>query len=116
MTTYNATIKAASPTKLRDGSWGAKVQGSVSVGETIKITTKAGKSWTASVAQVVWTGSGVSLVATASSGSKSGYTPAVRNSRGYVAQRGHYDGYCGYNCPVSGRKCCPANGPCHDCM
>lgn len=27
-----------------------------------------------------------------------------------------YEGhYCGYPCPVTGRKCCPANGPCHDC-
>lgn len=24
--------------------------------------------------------------------------------------------YCGYPCPVSGKKCCPKNGPCHDCM
>lgn len=23
--------------------------------------------------------------------------------------------YCGYPCPVTGRKCCPAHGPCHDC-
>jgi hypothetical protein len=44
-----------------------------------------------------------------------GYVPAVRNSRGYVTERGHYEGYCGYNCPVTGRKCCPENGPCHDC-
>lgn len=113
----NATIKAASPAKLRDGSWGAKVAGSVSVGDMIQVTTKAGKSWTATVSKIVWTGDGTSLVATASSGaSKSGYTPAVRNSRGYVEQRGHHEGYCGYACPVSGRKCCPANGPCHDCQ
>ncbi len=27
-----------------------------------------------------------------------------------------YEGeYCGYDCPVTGRKCCPENGPCHDC-
>ena len=47
--------------------------------------------------------------------SSGGYVPAVRNSRGYVTERGHYEGYCGYNCPVTGRKCCPENGPCHDC-
>lgn len=23
--------------------------------------------------------------------------------------------YCGYPCPVTNRKCCAANGPCHDC-
>lgn len=45
----------------------------------------------------------------------SGYTPAVRDSRGYVTERGHHDGYCGYPCPVSGLRCCPENGPCHDC-
>jgi hypothetical protein len=47
--------------------------------------------------------------------SGSGYTPAVRNERGYVTERGHYEGYCGYPCPVTGKKCCPENGPCHDC-
>ncbi len=24
--------------------------------------------------------------------------------------------YCGYPCPVTNRKCCAANGPCHDCI
>ena len=47
--------------------------------------------------------------------SSGGYVPAVRNGRGYVTERGHYEGYCGYPCPVTGRKCCPENGPCHDC-
>lgn len=47
--------------------------------------------------------------------SSGGYVPAVRNSRGYVTDRGHYEGYCGYPCPVTGRKCCPKFGPCHDC-
>ena len=102
----------ATPTKLRSGDWGAKVQGSVQHGDALRITTKAGKSWTATVAKVIWSGDGVAIVATA----KNGYTPAVRDSRGYVTDRGHYDGYCGYPCPVSGRKCCPSNGPCHDCM
>lgn len=35
---------------------------------------------------------------------------------GYVTERGHHEGYCGYPCPVTGKKCCPANGPCHDCV
>ena len=25
------------------------------------------------------------------------------------------EGYCGYNCPVTNLRCCPENGPCHDC-
>lgn len=103
----------ATPTKLRSGDWGAKVQGRVRKGDSIQITTRAGKSWTATVAKVVWSGNGVAIVATQS---RSGYTPAVRDARGYVTERGHYDGYCGYPCPVTGRKCCPANGPCHDCL
>ena len=45
----------------------------------------------------------------------SGYVPAIRDDNGYVRERGHYEGYCGYPCPVTGRKCCPENGPCHDC-
>jgi len=103
---------AATPTKLRSGEWGAKVQTPhVHQGDDIEITTKAGKSWAARVAKVIWTGDDVAIVATCSAG----YTPATRNSRGYVDQRGHYDGYCGYPCRVTGRKCCPANGPCHDC-
>lgn len=24
--------------------------------------------------------------------------------------------YCGHECPVSGKRCCAANGPCHDCI
>ena len=35
------------------------------------------------------------------------------------SSQGGYDGdgpYCGYPCPVSGRKCCAKNGPCHDCQ
>lgn len=108
-------IKSASPAKLRDGSWGARVNGSVKAGDAIAITTKAGKSWTATVSRVIWTGNGVSIVATESK-SRNGYVPAKRNARGYVTERGHYEGYCGYPCPVTGKKCCPENGPCHDCM
>lgn len=29
---------------------------------------------------------------------------------------GRKSGYCYYPCPVTGRKCCPENGPCHDCL
>lgn len=104
-------MATATPTKLRSGEWGARVQGRVEAGEEITIRTKGGKSWTAIVAKVIWSGKDkyrggmCSIVATESQGRRSGYT-----------ERGHYDGYCGYPCPVSGRKCCPANGPCHDCI
>lgn len=114
--TEMTTITKATPTKLRNGDWGARVNSdSVREGDTIEITTKGGKSWTATVSNVIWTGDGVAIVTTESK-NRSGYTPAKRDARGYVVERGHYEGYCGYPCPVSGHKCCPANGPCHDCM
>jgi hypothetical protein len=109
-------ITKASPTKLRSGEWGARVSGSVREGDKIEITTKAGKTWTAIVKKVVWSKDGISIVATEESKSRNGYTPAKRDSRGYVTERGHDEGYCGYPCPVSGQRCCPENGPCHDCV
>lgn len=54
----------ASPTKLRDGSWGATVKGSVTPGEQITITARSGKSWTARVSRVIWRGDGMTIVAT----------------------------------------------------
>lgn len=58
----------ATPTKLRSGDWGAKVQGSVNQGDTIEITARSGKRWLAVVAKVVWSGDGVAIVATRSLG------------------------------------------------
>lgn len=58
----------ASPIKLRNGNWGAKARGAVREGDEIRITTKAGKTWTAIVAKVVWSGNGVAICATENSG------------------------------------------------
>lgn len=58
-------MTTATPTKLRNGDWGAKVQGSVQQGDEIRIQTKAGKEWTATVSRVLWSGDNVSIVATA---------------------------------------------------
>jgi len=60
------TTTIASPAKLRNGSWGARVQGTVSPGDVVTIRTKGGKTWDARVTSVVWAGEGVTLVATAS--------------------------------------------------
>lgn len=62
----------ATPYKLKSGAWGAKVQGTVRAGDTVEITARSGKSWTATVDTVVWSGSGVSLVTTASKPRSSG--------------------------------------------
>jgi hypothetical protein len=57
-------MTTATPTKLRNGDWGAKVAGSVRQGDKIQIRTKSGKEWTARVARVLWSGDNVSIVAT----------------------------------------------------
>lgn len=58
----------ATPAKLRNGNWGARVKGAVSEGEEVTITIRSGKSWTARVTRVLWTGNGVSLCAVSSGG------------------------------------------------
>ena len=55
----------ATPAKLRDGSWGARVRGTVAAGDVVTITTSAGKTWQATVQRVIWRGAGVSICATA---------------------------------------------------
>jgi len=70
------TTTPATPTKLRNGSWGAKTQSAVHAGDTVTITTRSGKSWDATVERVVWTNGSVSICATASVPRK----PAPRRS------------------------------------
>jgi len=109
----------ATPTKLRDGSWGARCSAGVEAGDTITITTRGGKTWQAEVVRVLWSGADkygkgqISICATASLDD--------RPSRGRVTRRGraYYQGgteiACGYPCPVTGRTCTPDH-PCHDCL
>ena len=107
----------ATPAKLRDGSWGARVQGTVTAGQTVTIQTKAGKTWDAAVSGVVWSDGKVSLCTTRSLDGgppkrASNYDPTM--FRGYGAPRGGYRRTCktGGNCSSfgSGRSC---GG--HDC-
>lgn len=76
--TVTATKLQASPTKLRDGSWGARVRGYPAQGDTIQITTKAGKTWTATAKKVLWTDGAVSIVATSSNDGTRTRKPARR--------------------------------------
>ena len=99
----------ATPAKLRDGSWGARVPGKPAVGTAITVRTRSGKSWEAEVRRVLWsgtdrqTGDVVSLCATATA------TGSRSSSRTYTQE------CCWGPCPVSGRKCTPSD-PCHDCQ
>lgn len=80
---------SASPYKLRDGTWGARVIGACVVGDRVTVTARSGKTWPAEVADVVWsgfdreTGAAVALVRTRD----------VR--RAASAKRGAYDRYAG---------------------
>jgi len=45
------------PAKLREGGWGAHINSDqVQAGDSVHLTTKAGKEWDAVVEKVVWTG------------------------------------------------------------
>jgi hypothetical protein len=77
---------AATPTKLKNGNWGAKVtvgEHSVIENDTITITTRSGKSWTAFVGRVYWRGQGVVICETKS---------AVKSSR--ARHGGRRGGWC----------------------
>lgn len=97
-------MTSATPAKLQNGTWGARVQSNdVRIGDDVKITTRAGKSWTATVGRVVWSGNGVTLV-----------TTEARSTQ-RVERRTYSHTSCGYPCPVTGRRCTPSD-PCHDCQ
>jgi hypothetical protein len=87
------TAPTAHPTKLRNGSWGATVKTAthLDAGDSITITTKTGKTWTAEIAKVVWRGSQeglhVLIVATRST-PRSTNPDRCRTCHG----RGRYDG------------------------
>ena len=58
-----AAPKSAFPYRLPDRSWGASVEGSAVIGDRIRVTTRGGKSWGATVTAVVGEHAGRTLVA-----------------------------------------------------
>src|SRR5690606_17397822 len=103
-------------TKLRSGNWGVRVKGTAAVGQSVTVQKKDGSTKTVTVSAVVWQGNGVTLCAIDSDRpQRSRYTWRERENAGDRFLGTQYEGqYCGYPCPVSGRRCCPGNGPCHD--
>jgi len=47
--------------KMRDGSWGVRVQGTVQAGDTVMVTRKDGRQVPVVIESVVWTGNGITL-------------------------------------------------------
>jgi hypothetical protein len=52
--TLPAVKLAAKPQRLKDGSWGARVSGRATIGDTITITTRGGDTWDARVVALEW--------------------------------------------------------------
>lgn len=79
----------ATPAKLRDGSWGARTTQRVTTGSLIQVRTRGGKTWTASVCEVVWTDGAVCLVRT---GENAKPAPRARKRRNFHARGYRIDG------------------------
>ena len=75
----------ATPAKLRDGTWGAVTKLAVVVGDTVQITTRAGKTWAAKVTAVHGATVHGTTVSTQSSDRAPGTTAPAR--RAYHADR-----------------------------
>ena len=59
----------ASPCKLRTGEWGVRITGDrARVGETVRVETRSGKTWTATIASIVWEGDDAMIASTARGG------------------------------------------------
>lgn len=77
---------AATPAKLKSGEWGARIAraGGIKQGDvvTLKVTTRAGKTWTAEHT-IIWVGDGAALAAKNSSAPTEGrhLAAAKRNPR-----------------------------------
>ena len=54
----------ATPRKLTDGSWGVRVTTPVTAGQPVTVKARSGKTWTATIDRVIWTGNGISLCTT----------------------------------------------------
>lgn len=77
----------ASYTKLRDGSWGIRVQGSAKAGQVVVVRKKDNTSKDETIERVLWTGDGISLCSigrsqqTRASNSRGGQQGSLRGRR-----------------------------------
>jgi len=109
-----STTMQASPAKLRDGSWGARVAGTVTTGTILTITTAAGKSWQATVERVIWTDGQVSIVATASRPSSAHGHGSYPTIGARMAERQRSTGWTGCRCgSIEGN---PRDSDCRQCQ
>lgn len=78
---------SASYNKLRDGSWGIKVQGSAKPGDRITVTKRDGSSKVETVDKVVWSGNGVAICSVIETrGASSSSSGGRRNAHGNTSR------------------------------
>jgi hypothetical protein len=88
----------ASFTKMKDGSWGLRIQGTAKAGQSIAVQKRDGGSKTVEIGRVVWTGNGISLATISGSGSTQRATARPARASRYSADRapgGRKCSYCG---------------------
>lgn len=108
MPTKKKTPTQITYTKLRNGNWGLRGPASaIRAGATVTVTKRSGETKRETVGSVFWSDDSTAIASIAKSAS------APASDSGYRPQKGI--DYCGYPCPVSGRRC-TANDPCHDCQ
>lgn len=97
----------ATYTKLRDGSWGIRVDSPVAPGTTITVTKKSGETKTETVSHVLWSGQGVTLCSIAQS--RHGHSHR-HNSNGCTCDCDQ----CSHGCKCD-RNCNCRGGNIYDC-
>lgn len=93
----------ATYTKLRSGAWGLRVPGTVAPGDTIAVTTRAGKTELRTVGRVVWSNDTTTLCTIAGNGGG-----AARPARRRYAGSGRKCPQCGGHNPYGD----PCSEPC----
>lgn len=92
----------ATYSKLRNGDWGVRVQGTATVGQTVTVRKKSGETKAERIASVVWVGNGISLCTVERSAtsrrSQSSRSGRCRDCRGPIRDAPHHramGGLCG---------------------
>ena len=97
--TIDQEKKMATYTKLKDGSWGVRVEGTAKSGQSVTVTKKSGETKSETIGRVLWSGNGISLC-------------SVGQSSGNGSHSTHRPGRCA-NC---GGACDPKYRRCLDCV
>lgn len=99
----------ATPRKLRDGTWGVQTRGIPSIGDTVTVRTRAGKTWETTVADIVWSGDTEAICRTRK-GSASRSTESRPRNNGRCSEQG-----CSNSSTKNAPHCQASGGLCGYC-